>query len=472
MKIAIINHPHDTLFPPQQNAAGLWSYQVARRLSASADVTVFGRRTNDQKPIEWDGRVCYRFLRTAPVGFWQAIADFADDFRQLKKPFSSSAFSYFPYAMRVAQMVRRERFDVVHIHNSSNFVPIIRAFNPRTKIVLHMNCEWLSQLDAKLMARRIGRTDLVVGNSKYIRDTIRVAHPQFADRIRHIHSGVDTARFHPEKAPKPLGEGESAMLRATRAAMLANSNRVDETIDQTVFATVVPEPNRRAARRESKILFVGRVSPEKGVHDLITAFGQIAAHVPQSTLEIIGPAESLPKKQLIALSNDADLQDLEQFYQGEYTDYLQQMIPPYLEKRIKFVGHVSQAELIERYRNCALVVSPSYSESFGMSLAEAGACGKPVVATTTGGIPDIVVDGETGFLVERGDVYLLAQGMGILLQDFDEQLRMGRNARIRVKHLFDWNEVAKTTLMTYRHLLNGNRRVEKSIASAIRDGYV
>jgi alpha-maltose-1-phosphate synthase len=112
-------------------------------------------------------------------------------------------------------------------------------------------------------------------------------------------------------------------------------------------------------------------------------------------------------------------------------------------------------------------VCPSIYEPFGLVNVEAMACGTPVVASAVGGIPEIVVEGETGHLVafEPGDDPFgspadparfaddLAERINALLSDPDQAHRMGRAARARVEAEFAWPAIARQTMELYRTLL-------------------
>jgi len=127
-------------------------------------------------------------------------------------------------------------------------------------------------------------------------------------------------------------------------------------------------------------------------------------------------------------------------------------VPEHLKNRVNFLGGMGQSELVKHYRNTAVLVNPSYSESFGMSLVEAMACEKPVVATRAGGMVEIVGDGRAGRLVDRGDVPALADAIVGLLADDGLRARMGQAGRLDVIDRFSWPQVAKRLIAHYEAL--------------------
>jgi glycosyltransferase involved in cell wall biosynthesis len=105
--------------------------------------------------------------------------------------------------------------------------------------------------------------------------------------------------------------------------------------------------------------------------------------------------------------------------------------------------------LASYYQSADILVNPSYSESFGMSLVEALASETPVIATRVGGMVNIVDENETGLLVNREDVNGLAEAMRCLLSDGDLRRQMGKNGRQRVIERFSWPQVAQSALEKY-----------------------
>jgi glycosyltransferase involved in cell wall biosynthesis len=121
-----------------------------------------------------------------------------------------------------------------------------------------------------------------------------------------------------------------------------------------------------------------------------------------------------------------------------------------VRRRVHLLGHLHWPQLIELYAQATIFVAPSFYESFGISILEAMACGLPVVATTAGGIPEVVEDGVTGLLVPPGDPQALAQAATSLLRDPALRQRMGQAGRERVLSSFTVERVADQSLAVYQ----------------------
>ena len=156
---------------------------------------------------------------------------------------------------------------------------------------------------------------------------------------------------------------------------------------------------------------VGRASPPKGIEYLLRAFDRLAE-------------KELGDAVLVYLGDGPDLERLETIRTGlRHPD------------RILFGGYRADArELIEGADVC--VVPSVWHEAFGLSALEPMARGVPVVATRVGGIPEVVVDNETGLLVPPADEAALADAIASLLQDPAKRRRMGENGRARASKHF------------------------------------
>lgn len=160
---------------------------------------------------------------------------------------------------------------------------------------------------------------------------------------------------------------------------------------------------------ENTILFVGRTDPLKGISELIKALSLIKG---QWKAYIVGTGEGLEA----------------------YEDMAKGLG---IRDRVVFSNNIGYADLDDYYKKASVVVFPSMSqESFGLVGIEAMSFGRPVVAFDVGGPREWLVDGETGFLVARGDVGKLAFSIGRLLEDKGLAFRMGEKAMECVNERF------------------------------------
>ena len=174
------------------------------------------------------------------------------------------------------------------------------------------------------------------------------------------------------------------------------------------------------------VVTAGRLVPVKGHTYLITALAQVITAIPNIRLVFLGDGE----------------------LRGEL---LGQVKTLGLEKQVLFPGMRSDVpEII----SCSdLFVLPSVNEGFGVVLLEAMAMRCPIVATNVGGVPEVVLDGETGILVPPGDPVPLARGIIQLLKDPSIALKMAECGYQRLKACFDIRETVSKTEHLYKELL-------------------
>ena len=129
----------------------------------------------------------------------------------------------------------------------------------------------------------------------------------------------------------------------------------------------------------------------------------------------------------------------------------------HLGAHVSFLGTISRQDLVDRYRRAAIFCLPSRQEGFGIVFLEAMACGTPVVAARVAAVPETVIDGETGLLVEPDDPEGLARGLGSLLSDPVRRDVMGRAGRRRAE-LYRADRVAERFLTTVGEALEGQQR--------------
>lgn len=414
MKIALVNQPWTIVTPPVVSASlPKWCFQFAQHLVPSNEVIYYARRGRFQKRVEYCDGFEIRRISGPYEQFLVQLLEKFPPFFGAKHPFFASNLYYLAYALQLARDLQKQRCDIVHVLNFSQLVPIIRAFNPDVKIVLNMRCEWLTQLNPLMIERRLKKTDLIVGCCDYVTDKIRRQYPRYADFSHTIHNAVNVDEF---------SGGQ----------------------------------NNRSKRNKHirTILFVGRISPEKGLHDLLDAFQRVLEQHPNTRLEIVGPAWQAPRNFIVDLSDDSKTSELMSFYNG--TDYLSKLktkLSHNLMKKVKFRGFVPHTELPNHYSSADIFVHPSFADWFPKSIVEAMASRLPVVATDVGGIPEAVVNGKTGLLVKPGDVSSLANAILDLLENEDKRKVMGEAGQQRVVDLFSWEQSVTNLLSKYQALL-------------------
>jgi len=182
------------------------------------------------------------------------------------------------------------------------------------------------------------------------------------------------------------------------------------------------------------LLTVGEVKARKGHHLSLAAFAKVKVKLPEARYWIVGT-----------------------YRPNTYFALLQDFIKREGLEGVSFMGRVSDQQLQHCYQQASLfVLTPQLTglrfEGFGLVYLEAGAYGLPVVATRSGGVPDAVVDGETGLLCEEGDVEGIAAAMLRLLGDEELARRMGLANRDWAETL-TWERTIEAQLKLYEEVL-------------------
>ncbi len=192
------------------------------------------------------------------------------------------------------------------------------------------------------------------------------------------------------------------------------------------------------------LLFVGRITRQKGLTHLLDAI----AHIPANTQVVL--CAGAPDTPEIAAEIRAKIEGLQR-----HIVWIDQMI--------------TKQEAIQLYSHCAVFCCPSIYEPFGIINLEAMACKAPVVASATGGILEVVVEGETGHLVAfesdpttnfpvKPEKFArdLAARITELLNDPEKARRFGEAGRKRAEATFAWSAIAKQTVALYRQLIEAH----------------
>jgi glycosyltransferase involved in cell wall biosynthesis len=426
-KVAFISQPRDAVAPTdaQTGSVTIVMWELAKRMARRHDVVLFAPRAPGQ-PTE-EASPCGPRIRRIPLAlrlFHKAV-DLGTGALNLGTPYFASPVFFREYALSVARRLERERPDIVHIQNCTQFIPLFRQAVPGARLFLHVHDEFLSLLPDKIVRPRLQDVSAVVTCSDFITQRLRSRLPYLEGRIHTIGNGVDTDYF--QAASRPA------------------------------------DPDR------FRILYVGRVSPEKGVHTLAAAFARLAVVDAKVELDLVGPPGLLPYNQIKLLAGDPHIAALKPFYgtdfwgqldkqflhaRSSYCRSLMRVIPESARARVRFHGQLSRDLLKEAYQRAHVLAMPSVCmEPFGLPLAEAMASGLPCVGSRAGGIPDILTDKVTGLLVERGNVASLADALQRLASDREARQRMGRQGRRHAVKYLDWALSAARLESLYRQHL-------------------
>jgi colanic acid/amylovoran biosynthesis glycosyltransferase len=160
-----------------------------------------------------------------------------------------------------------------------------------------------------------------------------------------------------------------------------------------------------------KLLYVGRLSKEKGVSVLLEATRMIKECIPDIIVDIVGDGPD--KDMLVNMSK----------YLG-------------IEKNIRFLGNIPHNRIESFYKKCTLLIVPSVcADNFPTVCIEAMSIGRPIIGSNAGGIPELVDDGSTGFLVHPGNARQVADKAICLLRDLNLIKAMSEKAAIKSRSL-------------------------------------
>ncbi|RUS44653.1 glycosyltransferase family 4 protein [Cohnella sp. AR92] len=309
------------------------------------------------------------------------------------------------YWSRVTERIRDYRPDLIQVENRPRMVLRMRKEFPRARIWmnLHSNTFLIKPYmkDSRTLTASVKAADRIIVNSRFLRDFVIRKAPQAADKIGIVNPGVDPGRF-----CLPYGDLE-------REARGWCDRRI--------------------------VLYMGRLIPLKGVHHLLAALPELIRRVPNVLVVIVGSP----------------------FYGSSrttaYSRELRRMAKRY-SSYVHFHPYVPYDEVPLWYSLADVTVVPSVRrEAFGLVNVEAMAAGLPVVATRIGGMPEIIQDGITGFLipVERAPIEL-ADRLSLLLNQEELRQEMGRRGQERVREQFTWEHSAASWLKEWSEFLAGH----------------
>lgn len=367
--------------PPLKGAAvETWMYEVSKRLiTFEPHIVSIGSSFYPAREFR-DGIYFYR-INFSPV--------YKRLFQKMTK------IDPLNYPKRVLRIINEVKPDIVHIHNTFKWAfPVIEELNNKTKVILHFHNE--ISVDREILI------DAFVGCSEYIVDLHKKNKNIKAKYYRYIYNGVDLEKF------KPYWE-----VLDIRQSL---RNRFKIKNDEFV------------------VLFVGRVSPEKGVEYVVEIANQLKDSK-NIKFFIIGEISKRGEryeyaKNIIQKANSIKDKIV-------FTD----VFPPSKMPLIYLIGDV-------------VIVTSNFEEPFGMVAIEAMASGIPVIARQKGGLKEFIKDGFNGFFVREDKIVEDSINfIKCLIEDQTVKMRIGSNGRETVEKFFSWDLISENTENFYKKLI-------------------
>jgi glycogen(starch) synthase len=320
--------------------------------------------------------------------------------------------------IRLGLLIRR--FRQLYAPQAAITAPIVAA---RADVVhVHLG-EDLAVLPVGAAAARLHRLPLVLTIHTSLRHTLAVSDLRSA-LLKTIGGPIERWGEH---------SAEAVLVITSRLHRLLLSDGVDENrihlIPPGVKASLFEGPfeDPFVDIRRPRVLFVGRLAPQKGVSTLVEAAGLLKD--PSAQVLLVGDGPERPKLE----------REARRLGVGD---------------RLHFVGFFAHDQLPAVFAHADLLVLPSLYEELGTVLLEAMQAALPIVASRTGGIPDVIEDGVNGILVPPGEPEELAHAINRLLADRDLARRLSEGAQERVKD-YDWEVLAERVLSVYQGVTAG-----------------
>lgn len=305
------------------------------------------------------------------------------EFDLQKRAGGLSKLNYLKVLPELKKMIREFKPDIMHAHFATSYglLGALSGFHPFILSVWGSDVfdfPKKSSLHRKILEYNLKKADKILSTSNVMAAETK----KYTDKeIEVTPFGIDIDRFKPEKADR------------TASTPFSESDIVVGTIKL--------------------------IETKYGINYLIEAFSTVAKKHLGLPLKLLIVGDGSERKNLEILAEKLEIKD--KVYFAGMADYSK---VPYFHKVIDVYAALSILD----------------SESFGVAIVEAEGCGKPVVVSNVGGLPEVVEDGKTGFAVEKKNAAAAAEKLEKLVLDADLRERMGSAGRERVLKLYDWNE--------------------------------
>src|SRR6476659_3768904 len=312
-------------------------------------------------------------------------------------------------ALYFAEFFARSGVDHVHVHFANRAAHTALFFKEISGIPFSITAhgqDFMKDLGSDDLLREIcAAAEFVAAETDYSRDLLRQRCPDSAAKIHRVYNGIDLERF--------------------------------------------PVPRSCDGNHIPRIVSVGRLVAFKGFDDLIDACAALARRQIDFVCDIIGDG---PLRETL----QAKIEQLD------------------LSSRVNLLGSLSQDAVLEKLQAADIFALASTTDVQGATdvfptvILEAMASERPVVSTRLAGIPELVVDGETGTLISAGDSTALAQALEQLLRDPDLRLRFGHAGRARIEQHFRIESTVVSLMEMLEHAVRQRRNIDFASVRPVR----
>jgi len=400
MKICLVSME----WPPYSGGIATYMYALAQGLSKieGNQVTVL---TAERNPVNIPG------IDIRCVAINLPKSDFFSKLTKWKmEPFdfwAKAAFNYFTknFSSKDFDIIESAEYGAWARYFTNQKIPLVTRCHNTTKIVWSINCQnrgsyfmptWVAFQDYKERTQTLFSSG-ITAPSYSLANHLALQWNLDRSSIKVIPNGIDTNQFSPAKS------------------QLASPVR--------------------------EILFIGRFQLGKGIYDFLEAIIPLLEKYPDTIVKFVGRDMPAPQ-QYASFGKTA-------------SEVIKKKIRPELAERVIIVPPVPQQETIEYYRNAYCVVIPTRGyESFSYTCLEAMSCGCSIVATNCGGPSELLVNGESGNLVEPGNIIAIREAINLILADNKLAKRFSLNSRKVAIEKFDVNTMAEKTNEYYQQVLS------------------
>lgn len=302
------------------------------------------------------------------------------------------------YIRNVLKKMKGKHFDLIQVDNRPTFIPRVKILFPHTPVSIFLHSlVFVSppMLSLSKAAACLSKARVIIANSESLKHELAKRFPGVRNNIRTVLLGVDVNRFR----PLPAAEREA-------------------------------QRNRYGLKGSFTVVFAGRLIPKKGVPVLLKAIAHVKKDVPNVRLLISGASQR-------------------RAYGASLKRLAAQLHVP-----ARFLGLIPHSRIHKIYGMADCFVCPSqYHEPFGLVNAEAAASGLPCIASRSGGIKEIFVNGKNGILIDNyHDPRSFAEAIRKLAEDPELAKKLGRQGRADMIRDFSWKRTASDLEDIYKRI--------------------